>query len=81
MGVCCATKLVGSTAVYSFVVSAIYFSKSRRAWNVYCVNCNRLERALFIMWLTKLPKASNTKFVVHNKSSFLYFKLYYMFRP
>ena len=45
MGVCCATKLVGSTAVYSFVVSAIYFSKSRRVWNVYCVNCNILERA------------------------------------
>ena len=68
MGVFCAIQLVGSTVVYSFVVSAIYFSKSRRAWNVYCVNCNRLERALFIMWLIKLPKAYNTKFVVHNMS-------------
>jgi hypothetical protein len=40
--------------------------KSRRLWAVYWANYSRLERAWFIMWLIKLPKIYNSKFVFQN---------------
>jgi hypothetical protein len=50
--------------VYSSGGSAKILFKSRKLWTVHWANYNRLERAQSIMWLIKLPKVYNTKFVV-----------------
>jgi hypothetical protein len=61
-------------SLYSSGLSEKILFKPRRLGTVCWANYSRLERAWFIMWLIKLPKFYNTKFVIQMSVFIITFK-------